>query len=212
MVLYAVLAPVVSAAECGAWQTLFDGRATAGWVEVTGTEFPKAAWTLDGGALRTIPNEDGVQDIRTSRTFGTTFELEWEWRVSPGANSGLKYFIRRVDRWASRNGKGYQARGRGSEYQIADDAGDRDAAADPARSAGSLYGKIAPGAGKTLRTVGEFNHSRVVVRDGAVEHWLNGVKVLAYVEPDPVESFIVLQNHNSVVWFRNIRIREGCGE
>lgn len=191
------------------WEPLFDGRTAAGWQEVTGALFPAGAWSIADGSLRTVPNDDGVQDIRTTASFGPSFELVWEWRASAGANSGVKYFIRRVDRWVSKNGRGYQARGRGAEYQIADDSGDRDAAGDPARSSAALYGKLAPAA-KTLRAVGEFNESRIVVRRGAVEHWLNGAKVLSYVEPDPVESPIVLQNHNSVVWFRNIRIKQTC--
>jgi hypothetical protein len=209
LVLFAILLPLSYGGECGAWRTVFDGRSTAGWLEVTGAPFPRAAWAIDDGALRAVPNEDGVQDIRTAFTVAPAFELAWEWKVSAGSNSGVKYFIRRTDRWESRNGRGYQARGRGSEYQIADDAGDRDASRDPARSTASLYGKLAPG-NKSLRPLGEFNESRIVVREGKVEHWLNGAMVLTYVEADPLESPIVLQNHNSTVWFRNIRIRELC--
>jgi hypothetical protein len=164
---------------------------------------------MENGTLRANPNEDGVQDIRSESAVGPDFELAWDWKASAGANSGVKYFIRRTDRWESRNGRGYQARGRGSEYQIADDAGDRDASRDPARSTGSLYGKVAP-VGKSVRAVGEFNESRIVAREGRVEHWLNGARVLTYSEPNPIESPIVLQNHNSTVWFRNIRIRELC--
>ena len=209
LVLFVILVPLSSAEECGAWRTLFDGRSPAGWQEVTGASFPSAAWTIEDGALRALPNENGVQDIRSDTAVRPDFELLWEWKVSAGANSGVKYFIRRTDSWESRNGRGYQARGRGSEYQIADDAGDRDAARDPARSTASLYGKLPPSS-KTLRPVGEFNESRIVAREGRVEHWLNGRIVLTYNEPDPIESPIVLQNHNSTVWFRNIRVRELC--
>jgi hypothetical protein len=198
-----------SGSDCGKWQTLFDGGNTANWEEVTGRPFPSHAWTIEDGCLRTVPSPDGVQDIRTIRTFHS-FELMWEWKVSPGANSGVKYFIRRVDKWDSKTGPGYQARGRGSEYQIADDYGDPDAESTRTKSAASLYGKLAPATDKRLRPVGEFNQSKIVVRGAQVEHWLNGEKVLSYREPSPVDSPVVLQNHNSIVWFRNIRIRELC--
>lgn len=193
------------AETCGQWQSLE-------WQEVTGASFPQAAWAFEsGGVLRTVPSENGVQDLRSVRTY-RSFEFSWEWKVSAGANSGVKYFIRKVDRWPARNGNGYQARGRGAEYQIADDSGDRDAMSDPARATGSLYSKLAPAASKRLSAVGEWNESRIVVRGTEVEHWLNRTKVLSYREAEPVESPIVLQNHNSVVWFRALRIRELCGE
>lgn len=180
------------------------------WIEVTGAPFPSASWAAEpNGVLRTIPSEDGRQDLRSTRAF-RSFEFAWEWKASPGANSGVKYFIRKTDRWAAKNGKGYQARGRGAEYQMADDAGDRDAASNPARSTASLYSKLAPATSKHLKPIGEWNESRVVVNGAHVEHWLNGDKVLSYTEESPIESPIVLQNHNSVVWFRNLRIREIC--
>jgi hypothetical protein len=180
------------------------------WIEVTGLPFPVASWAKEsGGVLRTIPNDDGRQDLRSTRTY-RSFEFAWEWRASPGSNSGVKYFIRETERWAAKNGKGYQARGRGAEYQIADDTGDRDANSDPARSTASLYSKIAPAASKPLKPVGDWNESRIVVNGSEVEHWLNGQKVLSYTEQSPKETPIVLQNHNSVVWFRNLRIREIC--
>ncbi len=195
--------------DCGGWEALFNGHDVSKWQEVTGGPFPTAAWAIDDGCLRTVPSGDGVQDLRTAAVF-RSFELVWEWKVSPGANSGVKYFIRRIDKWASKTGKGYQARGRGAEYQIADDGGDRDASSNSAKSAASLYGRLAPNAAKQLRPVGEFNESKIVVHGNEVEHWLNGEKVLSYHEASPGESPIVLQNHNSVVWFCNIRIRPLC--
>lgn len=109
---------------------------------------------------------------------------------------------------------------------MADDAND-DAASDPRRVAGSLYSLIAP-APRIPPKIGEFNHSRLVVNGHHVEHWLNGVKVVAFETSDPEarklmrsdlpkgsppdaplldESPIGLQNHSSQTWFRNIKIR-----
>src|SRR5438045_722730 len=149
-----------------------------------------------------------------------SFELEFEWKLSKDGNSGVKYLIQRVDEWT--NAAGRQARARGLEYQLADD-GNEDAASDPRRVAGSLYSLIAPKP-KVPPRIGEFNQSRLVVKGGHVEHWLNGVKVVEFeiaapevrkllsgdmpkgsaadaplVETGPIS----LQNHSSEAWFRN---------
>jgi len=134
-------------------------------------------------------------------------------------NSGVKYLIQRVDEWTNQAGR--QARARGLEYQLAGDE-NPDAASDPRRTAASLYSVIAP-VPKVPVKIGEFNHSRIVVRGTHVEHWLNGVKVVEFDTHDSAvhkqmlqlakgadlraESPISLQNHTSEVWFRNIRVR-----
>jgi len=120
------------------------------------------------------------------------------------------------------NKEGRQARARGLEYQLADDHND-DAASDASRVAGSLYSVIAP-TPKLSPRIGEFNHSRVVVRAGVVEHWLNGSRVVRYEIASPqvqkhlrelrkdegaivLEGPISLQNHSSETWFRNLKLR-----
>jgi len=186
----------------GAWVSLFDGHTPAGWLEVTGRAFPTGAWTVEDGCLRAIVvKEGGFQDIRTVRTF-REFELEFEWKIEPGGNSGVKYLIEKVDEWQRKDGR--MARGRGPEYQLIDDEVNADSKGNPAKQTASLYGKLAP-ARPMAKPAGEFNVSRIVVRGGRVEHWLNGVKVLEYAH-EAVESPIVLQNHSSVVWFRKIRV------
>jgi hypothetical protein len=129
-----------------------------------------------------------------------------------------------VDEWT--NAAGRQARARGLEYQLADDA-DPDAASDPRRVAASLYSLIAP-TPRIPPKIGEFNRSRLVVKGNHAEHWLNGTKVVEFdtggaevrkllrsnlpagsapnaplVEVSPIS----LQNHSSEAWFRNIKIR-----
>ena len=91
-------------------------------------------------------------------------------------NSGVKYLVQKVDEWVNKEGR--QARARGLEYQLADDR-NADAASDASRVAGSLYSVIAP-VPKVAPKIGEFNHSRLVVQGGVVEHWLNGTRVVRY--------------------------------
>jgi hypothetical protein len=195
------------------WRLLFDGKSTAGWVEVTGKPFPTNCWTIENACLKAIPKEDGFQDIRTTETF-RNFELEWEWKLTAKGNSGVKYLIQKVDDWNNKQGR--QARARGLEYQLADDAND-DAASAASRVAASLYSVFAP-VPKITPRIGEFNQSRLVVDGSHVEHWLNGTKVVEFrlEAPEvqklfpgiaPKESAISLQNHHSEVWFRSIRIR-----
>lgn len=191
----------------GQWVSLFDGKTTDGWLEITGDAFPRQSWTIEDGCLKAVPNPDGFQDIRTVATF-RSFELEFAWRISAGGNSGVKYLIHKVDKWQSKTGKGYQARARGFEYQLVDDATNDDAKKDPRHRAGALYSRVAPSQA-AARPAGEFNQSRLVVRGRHIEQWLNGVKVveLEAEERELRESPISLQNHASEVWFRNLRIR-----
>lgn len=195
---------------------LFDGQTTSGWVEITGEPFPRGSWKIEDGCLKALPNPDGIQDIRTLRTF-RAFELRLEWKIAAAGNSGIKYLVHKIDRWDSKTGKGYHARARGLEYQLADDDANDDAKSKATSRAAGLYGIFEPSGEARLKPVGEFNESRIVVADGRVEHWLNGAKAASFALKDldtarfptraVMESPIALQNHNSEVWFRNIRIR-----
>ncbi|HEY2013015.1 MAG TPA: DUF1080 domain-containing protein [Bryobacteraceae bacterium] len=205
------------------WRLLFDGKSTAGWEEITGKPFPTNCWTVEEASLKALVRTDGFQDIRTKERF-SSFELEFDWKILRDGNSGVKYLIQRVDEWT--NAAGRQARARGLEYQLADDA-NADAASDPRRVAGSLYSLIAP-TPRIAPKIGEFNHSRLVVSGHRVEHWLNGTRVVEFdtgsaevrkllrgdlpagsaadtplVEVSPIS----LQNHSSEAWFRNIKIK-----
>jgi Domain of Unknown Function (DUF1080) len=205
------------------WRLLFDGKTTAGWEEITGKPFPANCWTVEDGSLKALVRTDGFQDIRTKESF-RSFDLQFDWKILQGGNSGVKYLIQKVDEWT--NAAGRQARARGLEYQLADDA-DPDAASDPRRVAGSLYSLIAP-VPRIPPKIGEFNHSRLVVKGEQVEHWLDGTKVVefdiggaevqklvrsnlpaGFAPNAPIRetSPISLQNHSSEVWLRNIKIR-----
>jgi hypothetical protein len=199
------------AEQAAGWRLLFDGKTTAGWLEITGKSFPSNCWTIQDESLKALVRTDGFQDIRTAETFDS-FEFEFDWKLLKDGNSGVKYLIGKVDEWTNKAGR--QARARGLEYQLADDTNE-DAASDPRRVAASLYSLIAP-TPRIRPRIGGFNHSRLLVQGSHVEHWLNGTKVVAFettlpevqklIPPDR-RSPISLQNHSSETWFRNLKIR-----
>jgi hypothetical protein len=195
------------------WIVLFDGASTEAWRGYRQQRFPASGWKVENGALRAMAG--GGVDLVTKETFGD-FELELEWRVSPGGNSGIFYRATEAGDtiWHS-----------APEMQLLDDAKHADGRS-PKTSAGALYGLLAP-VGKTLKPVGEWNYARVVARGPRVEHWLNGTRVVRFeLGSGPLvraiasskfaqapafgaarEGHIGLQNHGDDVWFRNIRIR-----
>ncbi len=215
------------------WISLFDGESFAGWRGVGLDSVPAGHWIIEDGAIRkvasrTVPRAADGQplqggDIMSVDTY-RNFELVLEWKVSAGANSGIKY---NVSEELSTGSPPFHA-ALGFEYQILDDALHPDAQSGPNRTAGALYDLVPPGPRKVLRPVGAFNEARIVFNDGHGEHWLNGVKVVefelesaafdsafAVSKYRPIEGFadqrnghIVLQDHGDDVWFRNIRIRE----
>jgi len=182
----------------GEWISLFDGHSLDLFATPGGMAVPQTAWNVTAdGLLRAMPGRGpGFPGIRTRETFAS-FELEFEWKMPPKGNSGIKY---RLFYMSARDGAGH-------EYQICDDAGDPGAAQHAVERSGSLYNQIAP-AKAVVKPVGEFNHSRIVVRGRQVEHWLNGEKVVSYTtESSPLEGPILLQHHTTEAWFRNMRIR-----
>lgn len=146
------------------------------------------------------------------------FDLEFEWKIAPDGNSGVKYLLYREDVWKPAGSLASHARGRGFEYQISDGISAR----KPTEASGGIYEFIAPSETQA-RPAGEFNSGRIVRRGSAVEHWLNGVRVVevrldtpemqarmrARKVPTelPRKTAIVLQNHASEAWFRRLRIQ-----
>ena len=194
--LWSVLAaaPVASAAPAD-WVALFDGKSMAGWEDPRQKGPPGDAWTIDDGCLKANRRPHITEDLFSKELF-RDFELVFEWRVSPGANSGVKYRIQdRVflarhpvsrfeelvnfsvqNRPAARpdHGQEYVV---GFEYQVLDNARNSDARNGTDHQAAALYDIVGPTQDVT-RPVGEFNQSRLVVKGNHVEHWLNGVKVV----------------------------------
>jgi len=181
------------------WVLLFDGRTMNGLDDPRLKTPPGEAWTIEGGCLKAQANPHITEDLFTQEKF-RDFELVFDWRISPGGNSGLKYRIQEHLFVAQHEGNGEgetfeqsversfvnriharPAKGQdyviGFEYQMTDDTKNGDAKGNRKHTAGALYDMVAPSA-QPARPVGEFNQSRILVRGNHVEHWLNGVKVV----------------------------------
>jgi hypothetical protein len=211
------------------WHLLFDGKTTEGWHSTHGPAFPTSGWEVKDGLLSVTEHggEEGgnAGDILSTRKY-SNFELLVDFRITPGANSGIKYFVDTAFT------PGHEGHGSaiGFEYQILDDAVHPDAkkGRDGDRTEASLYDMIPAAKDKPVKPVGEWNTARIVVRGTHGEHWLNGVKVLEYNRATPQfrqivaeskfnvyphfgeanDGYILLQDHGFPVSFRNIKIRE----
>ena len=195
------------------WIVLFDGEKVNGLRGYKQKGLPES-WVIVDGALKTIPGH-GVDLI--SEDVYKNFELELEWKVPKGGNSGIFYF-------ATEEGKHiYES---APEMQVLDNIAHRDGLRD-VTTAGSLYDLIAP-IKNVVKTVGEFNQVRIKVEDNHVEHWLNGIKILEYeYQSEHMKALIAkskfktmplfakassghigLQGDHGEIWYRNIRIRK----
>src|SRR5262249_16536781 len=118
-------------------------------------------WEVVDGMIHLKPSRKPSGHIVTEREFGD-FDLSFEWKISAGGNSGLKYRVR-----------DYDGKALGREYQIVEAVKCRKRVT-PRTSAGALYDLFEPNRAKHLNPPREFNLARVVVRDNSIEHWLNG--------------------------------------
>ena len=207
-ILLAVLASGCASTPAAPWQSLAD---TAQWRSV-GAATLDARWQASDGELALTAAGGG--DIISVGTYGD-FELEMEWRLPAGGNSGL--FYRAVDAspvWA-----------RAVEYQLLDDREAEDRIV-PSHRAGAVYDLVPP-ARDVLRPIEAYNQTRIVACGPRVEHWLNGVRVAAYdTESDDWRRRVAaskfsgqaefakarrghlgLQDHGNAVHLRNMRIR-----
>jgi hypothetical protein len=207
------------------WRLLWDGKSAQGWHSAKGGAFPSKGWSMAKGELA-VESKGGGGDIVTDEEFAA-FELQTEFKVSEGANSGIIYYLTAAHDPASNAPLGL-------EYQILDDERHPDAkrGIDGNRTLASLY-DILPRAELMTNVgikpvVGAWQHARIVARaDGTVEHWLNGVKVLQFKRGSEefrahvaVSKFkatpgfgeapkgrILLQDHGDAVSYRSIKIR-----
>ena len=207
------------------WRLLWDGRTANGWVGARGEGFPAKGWSLENGELAVIA-QGGGGDIMTTEEFGA-FELQMDFKVTKGANSGIFYFLTSPHDPAS-------GAPLGLEYQVLDDENHPDAkrGVDGNRTLASLYdilprGKLMTNVGIAPK-VGAWQHARIVAKaDGTVEHWLNGVKVLEFKRGsedfrarvaaskfkstpgfgEAPKGRILLQDHGDAVAYRSIKIR-----
>lgn len=180
---------------------------------------PTAGWTIEDGVL-TVKKEGDQRggDIITKEQF-SDFELVVDFRITGGANSGIKYFFVRYEKggWL------------GLEYQIIDEETHPDArlGRDGNHLQAGLYDMFAPKQSKN-KPAGEWNRARIVAKGTEVTHYLNGKKVLSFDRKsqayrqacelskykgslpsfgDVAQGHILLQDHGDVVSFRNIKIR-----
>ncbi len=196
------------------WQLLWNGEDLTGWKSNSEKGDMNKGWKAVDGEL-VIKARSGAGDIITEKRYHD-FELSIDFKITEGANSGIKYFI-------GENGSV------GCEFQILDDENHPDAKMgfNGNRRLGSLYDLI-PADGWAIASKRDWNTARIVVRGNHVEHWLNGVKILEYEKNNDmwdtivshskfakVKNFaggdgghILLQDHNDEVHYRNLKIRE----
>jgi hypothetical protein len=193
--LWVTLAAPLAGQAQSAWITLFDGKTMAGWEDPRQKTPPGDAWTVDDGCLKANRRPHITEDLFSKELF-RDFELMFDWKVAPGANSGVKYRIQdrvfltrkavgKFEDWVNFSvanrpperpdrGQEYVV---GFEYQVLDNGRNLDARHGADHQAGALYDIVGP-AKDVTRPVGEFNESRLLVKGNHVEHWLNGVKVV----------------------------------
>ena len=212
------------------WKLLWDGKTTNGWRGAKLQTFPTKGWRIEDGVLK-VEAANGAEsgnggDIVTDKTYHN-FILKVDFKITEGANSGIKYFVDPD----MNQGEGSAI---GCEFQILDDLRHPDAklGVKGNRKLASLYDLI-PAPEQKPFDITTWNTATVIVQGNHVEHWLNGVKVLEFERGgekfreafkktkwnkpefladgpwgEAPEGRILLQDHSDKMSFRNIRIRE----
>jgi hypothetical protein len=162
------------------WKLLFDGKTTTGWKGAFTDNFPTKGWKIENGLLEVDANggaesADGG-DIVTLKEYDN-FELKLDFKLTSGANSGVKYFVARQQPTPASPRSAF-----GLEFQLLDDAVHPDAklGKNGNRTISSLYDLIPAIDNKPVKPIGEWNTLKIVSNGTHVEHWLNGVMVLTY--------------------------------
>jgi hypothetical protein len=196
------------------WEILFDGEKVNGLRGYRQSDFPSDHWTIVDGTLKTIPGHG--TDLISENVY-KDFELELEWKVPEGGNSGIFYFATE---------KGDYIWQTAPEMQVLDNEVHTDGK-NTLTSAGALYAMIAPSK-VVVKPIGEFNQVRIKSKNNKIEHWLNGTKILEYIYGSDAmwhlvakskfssmplfakatEGQIGLQGDHGEIWYRNIKIRK----
>lgn len=211
-------ATTTTTAANGGWIQLFDGKTLKGWRGYKKPDASETRWKVDNGMLTVVSNgagdTHGQRDLITEETFDQ-FDLRWEWKISQGGNSGVKYFVLED-----------QPSAIGHEYQLIDDERHADAKIGPHRQTAALY-DVFPAHDRAMKPAGEWNSSEVIVKGKHVTHILNGKTVLEYdlESPEltaaiakskfkdiarfgkPQSGHILVQDHGDQVWYRKIEIK-----
>lgn len=201
------------------WILLFNGKNLDGWTAVGKTTLPEQGWVVEDGAI--IANKAGSArggDLITKNEYGE-FDLQFEYKLSKGANSGVKYFFHK-----------YGTSWLGCEYQAIDEENhpEKDHLTGVHQTA-SLYDIYETQIKAPVKPYGEWNKGRILSKGSKVTHFLNGKKVLTYDRmgqefkeavkkskfKDAVPTFgtidkgyILLQDHQDEVYFKNIKIKD----
>ena len=207
------------------WTLLWDGQTSEGWRGARLNSFPEKGWKMENGILKVMKSGGAESanggDIVTTKKY-KNFILKVDFKITEGANSGVKYFVSPD----MNKGAGSAI---GCEFQILDDDKHPDAklGVKGNRTLGSLYDLIPAPADKPFNKK-DFNTATIIVRGDPVEHWLNGMKLIEYTRQNQMwdalvayskyrdwpnfgnweSGNILLQDHGDEVWFKNIKIKE----
>ena len=207
---------IIQAQTKAGWRPLFNGKTLEGWKNAKHDTLPEKSWSVENGELTFDPSKGHGSDIITTRSF-KDFDLSVQFKISEGGNSGIKYFL-------------LPNTSLGCEFQIIDDNKHPDAklGVNGNRKTGALYDILPADPNKPYKPAGKWNTARIVVKGNHAEHWLNGLKIVAYERDSEafkeaiakskfnstpgfaaaVSSPILLQAHGDKVTFRNIKIKE----
>jgi Domain of Unknown Function (DUF1080) len=177
---------------------------------------PEPGWSTEEGGIIKLTPAKGTSFVLSKKEY-TNFVLEWDWKLADAGNNGIKYWVTKV------GGKEWL----GIEYQMIDDQKNPDGKRGGNHDTGSLYDLIDSDKGKILNPIGQWNHSKVVVKDGKIEHYLNG-KLCASVDTStpvwkaalakskfakkegfaPGKGKLMLTEHHDPCWFKDLTITE----
>ncbi len=217
------------------WQLLWDGKSNEGWRSAKSENFPAKGWVIKAGVL-TVQAKDGEEsggggDIITRKRYAN-FELTADFKITPGANSGIKIFVQpNLSPIDKKTGKPAAVGSAiGCEFQVLDDVRHPDAklGKNGNRTIGSLYDLIPAATNKFVLPIGEWNHARILSQGKHVEFWLNNQKTVEFERGSPefrtivagskyhnipdfgewADGHILLQDHGNEVSYSNVKIRE----
>jgi hypothetical protein len=224
---------LTAAEKAAGWQLLFDGRTLTGWHGLGFKDTPSGLWVVEDGAIKHVERGKGPLQADGQPLTGMDlisdgawqdFELSWEWKIAEAGNSGLKYNV--SEELSTKMSPPHAAKG--WEYQMNDDEKNEDNKLATHRS-GALYDMLPPNDKKKVFPAGQWNRAKIVFRGNHGEHWMNGEKIVEFdlgtaafdsafarskyrLYPEWFatrrKGQIVLQDHDDVVWFRDIKVRE----
>ena len=172
-------------AEDEGWTVIFDGKTLNGW-RGYGKDKAPSRWTVEDGAIKFNGSGGGEAqtgeggDLIFAKKF-KNFELEMEWKVSKGGNSGIFYLAQEVTTQKDGKTKYEPIYISCPEYQVLDNTNHPDAklGVDGNRQSASLYDMI-PAVPQNQNPFGEWNKAKIMVYKGTVVHGQNDKNVVEY--------------------------------